>query len=110
MFVGPGLERGEAAGVRGCGRLGGRRRTTAGREGKPRKAGLLYVCAPKIAAEQAKKTLACVSFFLYNFAMIKRLEEMQTRFEELNQIIQDPELIKNPKKYKETMREHAYLS
>ena len=35
---------------------------------------------------------------------------MQTRFEELNQIIQDPELIKNPKKYKETMREHAYLS
>ena len=42
--------------------------------------------------------------------MIKRLEEMQTRFEELNRIIQDPELIKNPKKYKETMREHAYLS
>ena len=35
---------------------------------------------------------------------------MQTRFKELNQIIQDPELIKNPKKYKETMREHAYLS
>lgn len=59
MFVGPGLERGEAAGVRGC----GRRHTTAGREGKPRKAGLLYVCAPKIAAEQVKKRLPVCLFF-----------------------------------------------
>ena len=38
-------------------------RTTAGREGKPRKAGLLYVCAPKIAAEQVKKRLPVCLFF-----------------------------------------------
>ena len=63
VFVGSGLERGEAAGVRGCGRLCGRRHTTAGREGKPRKAGLLYVCAPKIAAEQVKKRLPVCLFF-----------------------------------------------
>lgn len=54
--------------------------------------------------------LACAAFFLYNSVMIKRLEQMAERFEELNKIVQDPELIKNPKQYKEVMREHAHLS
>lgn len=42
--------------------------------------------------------------------MIKRLEEMSKRFEEVNLLVQDPNLVKDPKKYKDIMREHAHLS
>lgn len=42
--------------------------------------------------------------------MLKRLEQMATRFTEVNDAIQDPDLVKDPKKYKEIMREHAHLS
>lgn len=42
--------------------------------------------------------------------LLKKLEQMAQRFEEVNSLIQDPELIKDPKKYKETMREHSHLS
>ena len=35
---------------------------------------------------------------------------MAERFDELNNLVQNPELAKNPKQYKELMREHAYLS
>ncbi len=42
--------------------------------------------------------------------MIKKLEQMAQRFAEVNEEIQNPELVKDPKKYKETMREHSHLS
>ena len=42
--------------------------------------------------------------------MIKRLEQMAKRFAEVNEQIQDPELVKDPKKYKDIMREHSHLS
>jgi peptide chain release factor 1 len=41
--------------------------------------------------------------------MIKRLEQMSKRYEEVSELIQDPDLVKDPKKYKEVMREHSYL-
>lgn len=42
--------------------------------------------------------------------MIKRLEQMAKRFAEVNEQIQDPELVKDPKKYKDVMREHSHLA
>ncbi len=42
--------------------------------------------------------------------MIKRLEQLKVRYEEVNELIQDANLVKDPKKYKETMREHSYLT
>ncbi|HIW37332.1 MAG TPA: PCRF domain-containing protein, partial [Candidatus Treponema faecavium] len=42
--------------------------------------------------------------------MIEKLEELSKRFAEVNTIIQDPQLVKDPKRYKDTMREHAHLS
>ncbi len=42
--------------------------------------------------------------------MIKRLEQMAKRFAEVNEQIQDPDLVKDPKKYKDVMREHSHLS
>ncbi len=44
------------------------------------------------------------------FSMIKRLEQLKVRYEEVNELIQDANLVKDPKKYKETMREHSYLT
>lgn len=46
----------------------------------------------------------------YTHNMIKRLEQMAQRFAEVSEQIQDPELVKDPKKYKEIMREHSHLS
>lgn len=42
--------------------------------------------------------------------MQDRLERLKVRFNELETEIQNPELTRDPKKYKETMREHSYLS
>lgn len=42
--------------------------------------------------------------------MIKKLESLSLRFEEVNKIIQDPDLVKDPKKYKDIMREHSHLT
>lgn len=42
--------------------------------------------------------------------MLKRLEQMARRFEEVTSLIQNAELIKDQKKYKEIMREHSYLT
>lgn len=41
--------------------------------------------------------------------MIKKLEQMTIRYNEVNELIQDPDLIKDQKKYKEIMREHSHL-
>lgn len=42
--------------------------------------------------------------------LLKKLEEMSRRYDEVNILIQDPDLIKDQKKYKEIMREHSHLS
>lgn len=42
--------------------------------------------------------------------MQDRLERLKVRFAELETDIQNPDLIRDAKRYKETMREHAYLS
>ncbi|WP_062428984.1 peptide chain release factor 1 [Treponema endosymbiont of Eucomonympha sp.] len=42
--------------------------------------------------------------------MLKRLAELSLRYDELNRRAQDPNLAKDPKQYREVMREHARLS
>ena len=42
--------------------------------------------------------------------LIKKLEDLSVRFEEVQGLIADPELVKDQKKYKDVMREHRYLS
>jgi peptide chain release factor 1 len=42
--------------------------------------------------------------------MQDRLERLKVRFNELETEIQNPDLIRDAKRYKETMREHAYLA
>ena len=49
--------------------------------------------------------------FCYNKIMLlNKLEQMSQRFKEVNELILDPELTKDPKKYKDIMREHSHLS
>ena len=42
--------------------------------------------------------------------MLKRLEELSQRFVVVEEMVQEPDLVKDPKKYKEVMREHSYLT
>ena len=42
--------------------------------------------------------------------MLDRLERLKARFTEVETEIQNPDLLKNAARYKDTMREHAYLS
>ena len=42
--------------------------------------------------------------------LLNKLEQMSQRFQEVNELILDPELTKDPKKYKDVMREHSHLS
>jgi peptide chain release factor 1 len=42
--------------------------------------------------------------------MLQRLEELSRRFAELDSLVQDPGLAKDPGRYKDIMREHARLS
>lgn len=42
--------------------------------------------------------------------LLKKLEQCEARFKEVSELVQSPDLIKDQKKYKETMREHGYLS
>lgn len=42
--------------------------------------------------------------------MLERLERLKSRFTEVETEIQNPEMIRNAARYKDTMREHAYLS
>jgi peptide chain release factor 1 len=42
--------------------------------------------------------------------MHDRLQRLKARFTEIDTEIQNPDIIRDAKKYKETMREHAYLS
>ncbi|MCI1209070.1 MAG: peptide chain release factor 1 [Treponema sp.] len=42
--------------------------------------------------------------------LLKKLESCSQRYDELNRMVMDPDLVKDPKKYKDTMREHGHLS
>ncbi len=42
--------------------------------------------------------------------LLKKLDELAARFGEVGEAIQDPDLVKDQKKYKDIMREHGYLS
>ena len=42
--------------------------------------------------------------------LIKKLNECEARFKEVSELVMDPNLVKDPKKYKDTMREHGYLT
>ena len=42
--------------------------------------------------------------------LIKKLDECENRFKVVSELVMDPNLVKDAKKYKDTMREHGYLS
>ena len=42
--------------------------------------------------------------------LLKKLDELDKRFAEINEMVQDPDLVKDQKKYKDVMREHGHLS
>lgn len=42
--------------------------------------------------------------------LIKKLEDLSSRFEKVQELIGDPDLVKDQNKYKEIMREHRYLT
>lgn len=42
--------------------------------------------------------------------LLKKLEEKAARYEEVNELVQDPDLIRDQKKYKDVMREHSHLT
>ena len=42
--------------------------------------------------------------------LIKKLDECEKRFKEVSDLVMDQNLVKDPKKYKDTMREHGYLT
>ena len=52
------------------------------------------------------------NFFLYygDMDLLKKLDECEKRFSEVNELVMDANLVKDQKKYKDTMREHGYLT
>ena len=42
--------------------------------------------------------------------LLKKLDECEKRFKEVSDLVMDPNLVKDAKKYKDTMREHGYLT
>ncbi len=42
--------------------------------------------------------------------LLKKLEDCAARYAQVQQLVMDPNLVKDPKKYKDTMRENGYLS
>ena len=50
--------------------------------------------------------------FLYygDMDLLKKLDECEKRFSEVNELVMDANLVKDQKKYKDTMREHGYLT
>lgn len=41
--------------------------------------------------------------------LLKKINELEERFKEVGEMVMNPDLVKDPKKYKETMREHQHL-
>ena len=52
------------------------------------------------------------AFFQYYKRMdfLKKIDELDKRFVEVNEMVQDPDLVKDQKKYKDVMREHGFLT
>ena len=52
------------------------------------------------------------AFFQYYKKMdfLKKIDELDKRFVEVNEMVQDPDLVKDQKKYKDVMREHGFLT
>ncbi len=42
--------------------------------------------------------------------LLKKLDELDERYKEVSKLVQDPDLVKDPKKYKETMSEYGHLT
>lgn len=42
--------------------------------------------------------------------LLKKLEQCEARYKEVCELVQSPDLVKDQKKYKDTMREHGYLT
>ena len=42
--------------------------------------------------------------------LLKKLNECENRLKEVSELVMDPDLVKDQKKYKDTMREHGYLT
>ena len=42
--------------------------------------------------------------------LLKKLEQCEARFKVVSELVQSPDLVKDAKKYKDTMREHGYLA
>ena len=42
--------------------------------------------------------------------LLKKLEQCEKRFKVVSELVQSPDLVKDPKKYKDTMRENGYLT
>ena len=42
--------------------------------------------------------------------LLKKLNECENRLKEVSELVMDPNLVKDQKKYKDTMREHGYLT
>ena len=42
--------------------------------------------------------------------LLKKLEQCEARFKTISELIQSPDLVIDPKKYKDTMRENGYLT
>ena len=42
--------------------------------------------------------------------LLKKLDECENRLKEVSELVMDPNLVKDQKKYKDTMREHGYLT
>ena len=42
--------------------------------------------------------------------LLKKLEQCEARFKEVSELVQSPDLVKDAKKYKDTMRENGYLT
>lgn len=42
--------------------------------------------------------------------LLKKLEECEARYKVVQEMVMDPNLVKDQKKYKDTMRENGYLA
>ena len=40
--------------------------------------------------------------------LLKKLDECEKRFKEVSDLVMNPDLVKDAKKYKDTMREHFF--
>jgi len=56
------------------------------------------------------KRLVNIRKYCYHLPMNERLNSLLKRYEELNLLIQDPQLVKDQNRYRETMKEHSRLS